>query len=81
MNLVKRSLFDIITARMEHDLVIVLTGARQTGKTTLCEIQIPELLQISFTYISFDDPDERLRFQQGTLAILESITTPLASGA
>ncbi|MBU0908395.1 MAG: AAA family ATPase, partial [Proteobacteria bacterium] len=54
-----------------------MTGARQTGKTTLCEMQLPELLDLSFTYISFDDPDERLRFQRSAVQILESITTPL----
>lgn len=57
--------------------MIVLTGARQTGKTTLCEYLIPEYLKQPFTYISFDDPDERLRFQSSAIAILESIKTPI----
>lgn len=77
MDSIKRSIIDVIAARLKHQLVVVLTGARQTGKTTLCEILLPELLHLPFTYISFDDPDERLRFQKSAVSILESITTPL----
>ncbi|MBI1921017.1 MAG: ATP-binding protein [Geobacter sp.] len=77
MDSIRRSILDIIAARLKHELVVVLTGARQTGKTTLCEVLLPELLHLPFTYISFDDPDERLRFQKSAVSILESITTPL----
>lgn len=77
MDSIKRSILDIIGSRLKHDLVVVLTGARQTGKTTLCEQLLPEHLNLPFTYISFDDPDERLRFQKSAVSILESITTPL----
>ncbi|HEU0265594.1 MAG TPA: AAA family ATPase, partial [Geobacterales bacterium] len=77
MDSIRRSLLTIIAARLKHEQVVVLTGARQTGKTTLCETQLPELLQLPYTYISFDDPDERIRFQRSAVSILESITTPL----
>ena len=77
MKVVERSIIGVITKRLRHDLVVAVTGARQIGKTTLCETQLPELLQTPFTYISFDDPDERIRFQRSAVAILESITTPL----
>jgi predicted AAA+ superfamily ATPase len=77
MNTVKRSIIDIITARLQQEQIVALTGARQTGKTTLCEELLPEFLDLPFTYISFDDPDERLRFQRSTVSILERITTPL----
>lgn len=77
MEAVRRSILDIIAARLKHDRLVVLTGARQTGKTTLCEIQLPELLDLPFTYISFDDPDERIRFQKSAVTILEAIATPL----
>ena len=77
MDLVRRSLLDSILSRMKHDRVVVLTGARQTGKTTLCEYQIPEETNLPYTYISFDDPDERLRFQKAAVSILESFDTSL----
>jgi len=34
-------------------------------------------LNLPFTYISFDDPDERIRFQNAAITILESLDTPL----
>ena len=77
MDSIKRSILDIVTARLQNELIIALTGARQTGKTTLCETQLSDILQLPFTYISFDDPDERLRFQRSAVTILEGITTPL----
>ena len=77
MDSIKRSILDIVATRLRYNQVVVLTGARQTGKTTLCETQLPVLLDTPFTYISFDDPDERQRFQKSAVAILESISTPL----
>ncbi|ABQ27659.1 ATP-binding protein [Geotalea uraniireducens] len=77
MNSIKRSILDTVISRLQHEQIVALTGARQTGKTTLCEVQLPKLLNLPFTYISFDDPDERLRFQRSAVSILESITTPL----
>lgn len=77
MGYIKRHIIDIVLSRIKQDNVIVLTGARQTGKTTLCENLIPQYLNKAFTYISFDDPDERLKFQKSPVAILESMKTPL----
>jgi len=77
MKYVRRNLIDKITAGIKHEQAVVLTGARQTGKTTLCEMQLPAHLNLPFSYISFDDPDERLRFQRSAVAILDSIDTPL----
>jgi hypothetical protein len=62
---------------MDHERVIIISGARQTGKTTLCEELVPGHLGLPYTYISFDDPDDRLRFQSSAVSILESIDTPL----
>jgi len=41
--------------------VTVLTGARQTGKTTLVRDLLPATEEFSPIYFSLDDPDERLR--------------------
>jgi len=77
MEYVERSITDILLSKINKEQIIVLTGARQTGKTTLCEYMLPDKLDMPCTYISFDDPDERLRFQGSGIAILESIATPL----
>jgi hypothetical protein len=77
MDLIRRNLLDAIVSRLDHERVVIISGARQTGKTTLCESQIPRHLDLAYTYISFDDPDERLRFQSSAVSILESIDTPL----
>lgn len=77
MNSIKRSIINTIINRLQYTQVVALTGARQTGKTTLCETQLPELLNLPSTYISFDDPEERLRFQRSAVQILESFKTPL----
>jgi len=77
MDYIHRHITDNMISRIRDERVLVLTGARQTGKTTLCEHEIPVLTGFPFTYISFDDPDERLRFQKAAVSILESINTPL----
>lgn len=77
MEYIKRDVDSIALARLKHEHGLVLTGARQTGKTTFCEEILPIHLNLPFTYISFDDPDERLRFQRSAIAILEAIETPL----
>jgi len=77
MNYIRRNLLSIIGRRLLKDPVIVLTGSRQTGKTTLAKYQLPEKTAQQAAYISFDDPDERLRFQKSAVAILESFVEPL----
>lgn len=73
----KRNIADLIIERLSSERIIVLTGARQTGKTTLCEDIIPKVLKLSCSYFTFDDPDERLRFKSSSVSILENIDTAL----
>ncbi len=77
MDTIKRAITTNLTDRLQQNPIVALTGARQTGKTTICEELIPEALHLPITYISFDDPDERLRFQRSAVSILENLTTPL----
>ncbi len=77
MQIIRRNLIDAIVPRLAHDRAVVVTGARQTGKTTLCDLQLPRQLDQLHTYISFDDPDDRLRFQAAAVANLEALRTPL----
>ncbi|MBM4137633.1 MAG: ATP-binding protein, partial [Nitrospira sp.] len=77
MDYLQRSIANVLLSRINNEQMVVITGARQTGKTTLCENLLPGLLNLPFTYISFDDPDERLRFHHSAIAILESFETPL----
>jgi predicted AAA+ superfamily ATPase len=77
MDTIKRAITTNLTDRLQQNPIVALTGARQTGKTTICEKLLPEALHLPITYISFDDPDERLRFQRSAVSILENLTTPL----
>lgn len=77
MNLINRSILPLMISRMRQDRILAVTGARQSGKTTLCERQLPENVQQAHAYINFDDPEERLRFQRSPLAVLESLDAPL----
>ncbi len=57
----QRGLLPILLARLEHWSIVVLTGARQTGKTTLVRELLPQAGGPETLYLSLDDPDERLR--------------------
>ncbi len=50
-----------LLSRLKHRPVVVLTGARQTGKTTLVRDLLPRLGGPEAVYFTLDDPDERLR--------------------
>jgi uncharacterized protein len=77
MDLIHRDLLEMLAGRVKHQRIVAVLGARQTGKTTLCEQLLPGQLKISHTYISFDDPEERGRFQRAGSTVLESLETPL----
>lgn len=61
MRLHPRRLLTRLLSRLEHRPVVVLTGARQTGKTTLVRDLLPRMGGPSAIYFTLDDPDERLR--------------------
>lgn len=61
MRLHPRRLVDRLLSRLKHRPVVVLTGARQTGKTTLVRDLLPRLGGPEAVYFTLDDPDERLR--------------------
>jgi hypothetical protein len=77
MQIIPRHITKIVLSRLENESVLALTGARQTGKTTFCRDILPQSLQIPFSYISFDDPDERLRTQSSAVSVLEGLEGPL----
>jgi predicted AAA+ superfamily ATPase len=56
-----RRLLDLIRVRLSTRAVTVLTGARQTGKTTLVRDLLPAVSDRAIVYFSLDDPDQRLR--------------------
>jgi predicted AAA+ superfamily ATPase len=61
MALHPRALLPILQARLSRWSITVLTGARQTGKTTLVRDLLPTSEGVAPVYHSLDDPDERLR--------------------
>lgn len=56
-----RGLLPLLQERLDRWPVTVLTGARQTGKTTLVRDLLPRAGGPEARYFSLDDPDERLR--------------------
>jgi predicted AAA+ superfamily ATPase len=77
MQIIPRHIIKVVLSRLENESVLALTGARQTGKTTFCRDILPQSLQIPFSYISFDDPEERLRTQSSAVSVLEGLEGPL----
>lgn len=61
MALHPRGLLPLLRSRLARWPITVLTGARQTGKTTLVRDLLPRVGESSSVYFSLDDPDERLR--------------------
>jgi predicted AAA+ superfamily ATPase len=55
-----RRSIDLLRSRLSSRPITVLTGARQTGKTTLVRDLLP-VGGVAPVYFSLDDPDERLR--------------------
>ena len=51
----------LLRNRLARWPITVVTGARQTGKTTLVRDLLPRSLKAPQVYFSLDDPDERLR--------------------
>jgi uncharacterized protein len=77
-----RALAALLRDRLSKRSVTVLTGARQTGKTTLVRDLLPTGGGPPSVYFTLDDPDERLRLAQdpvrrldhpGRLVILDEI--------
>jgi predicted AAA+ superfamily ATPase len=56
-----RRLLPLLQTRLAHWPITVITGARQTGKTTLVRDLLPVSGVFPAVYFSLDDPDERLR--------------------
>lgn len=66
-----RDLEPLIRAALRQFPAILLTGPRQTGKSTLLRHLFPR-----FTYLSFDLPAERARARQDPELFLETVGTP-----
>ena len=50
MDFIERAVAGKIISRFKQKRVIAITGARQTGKTTLCKDIIPKAVNKSFKY-------------------------------
>jgi uncharacterized protein len=61
MALHPRGVLPLLRNRLATWPITVLTGARQTGKTTLVRDLLPRVGDPAPVYVSLDDPDERLR--------------------
>lgn len=82
MSLHPRALLPMLRSRLAKRSVVVLTGARQTGKTTCVRDLLPREGDTEALYFSLDDPDERIRLSAdpvrrldhpGKLVILDEV--------
>lgn len=69
---ISRNIEKLIAEYTQHFPVLLLTGARQTGKTSLYQHLFP-----GFSYVSLDDPFEADRAEMTPQAFLSSYQTPL----
>ncbi|MBL7078322.1 ATP-binding protein [Candidatus Shapirobacteria bacterium] len=70
--MIKRTLGKKITNLAKKLPIIVVTGPRQSGKTTLLKHLFP-----SFTYVSLEDPDMRLFAKDDPRGFLDSYKPPV----
>lgn len=70
-NLYPRKITPLLTERIRSRKVTLLTGARQTGKTTLVRDILPEHGDFQIAYFNLDDPDERIRLSENPARSLD----------
>ncbi|MBI5479089.1 MAG: ATP-binding protein [Deltaproteobacteria bacterium] len=63
--MIQRTLEGVLATRAGRHPAVLVTGPRQSGKTTLCRATFPGL-----GYVSFEAPDVRLRAQQDPRGLL-----------
>lgn len=68
-----RSLTTAIQRAMKTFPAVVVTGPRQSGKTTL----LRQVLRTTHTYINLEDPDTRIRAREDPRGFLEQHNTPV----
>ncbi|MEM7125560.1 MAG: ATP-binding protein [Chloroflexota bacterium] len=69
---INRNIEKLIREYIQQFSVLILTGARQTGKTSLFQHLFPD-----FDYVSLDDPFEADRAEYAPREFLDSYTKPL----
>ena len=62
----------LLIDRLQSRKATLLTGSRQTGKTTLVRDLLPQASKFNIVYHNLDDPDERLRIAENPVVRLDS---------
>jgi predicted AAA+ superfamily ATPase len=70
---IKRKIEDVILSISETFPVLMVTGPRQSGKTTL----LNQLSEAGRKYVTLDDPDDRLFAKREPTAFLERYSPPV----
>lgn len=70
--MIKRNLLEKIEQRLFKEKAIIITGARQVGKTTLV-ISLAEKLKLPYIYLNCDEPDIRSTLNNPTSTELKQI--------
>lgn len=69
----KRAIEKLFLKSVKTFPVVILTGARQTGKSTLCKT----LLQATHRYVSLEDPDIRRQAVEDPRTFLQNFPAPV----
>lgn len=78
MTIHPRGIVPLLGERLRHRSVVVLTGSRQAGKTTLVRELLPAAADRPVRLISLDDADERLRLGADPVRLLDHPDTIVA---
>jgi hypothetical protein len=70
----RRAIAQAVAARLRESLVVRVSGARATGKTTTC---VAEIERHNGTVIRLDDPEERIAMTADPAGYLSGVTRPV----
>jgi len=71
--MITREIYTNISKRLYKGKAIIITGARQTGKTTLLKQIVSEQDADSFLFLNCDEPDIRISLENSTSTELSSL--------
>jgi predicted AAA+ superfamily ATPase len=75
MFMIRRHALDILLPALADTPVVLVNGARQTGKTTL--VQSPELTAHGRQYLTFDDPGVFAAAKRDPKGFVDGLSTPV----
>ena len=76
MEIFDRHLTSILSNQIEQNGILPVMGPCQAGKMTLIQTILPKHTGRDAVHVSFDDPDERVRFHTSTIPVIRQLKAP-----